>query len=180
MFSPLPDMRTPADRAREVAPLCKDVREDDMALLLSVNGIDNVQPAYANIASGVAALEKRLRGARIRLRPTPGMSSEGLTRSLECHQARVALGQVTPVADDPYVLPGAWLDLDASSARDSFVVVASVDDFDDARQVLARARRFVAVSGAPSSAAPSASVAPPPSTALSPAPASSATPSATP
>jgi hypothetical protein len=150
MLSPLPDMRTLVDRAREVSPRCREVPEADMAPLLSVGGIDTVQASYANVSSGVAALEKRLRGARIRVRPTLGMSSEGLTRSLECHQARVALAQIEPLADDPYVLPGRWLDLDAASGRDTFDVTVSVDDFEDARLVLARARRFVAGSlGAP-------------------------------
>jgi hypothetical protein len=91
-----------------------------------------------------------LRGARIQLRPTPGMSSEALTRSVECHQSRVTLGEVVPSADDPYVLPGSWLDLDASSTRDSFVIVVSADDFEDARHVLERARRFVARLAGPS------------------------------
>jgi hypothetical protein len=159
MFSPLPDTRTPADRAREIFPLCKGVREQEMAPLLSARGIDAVQAAYANVPSGVGALEKRLRGARLQLRPTPGMSSEALTRSLECHQARFALGQLTPGPDDPFVLPGAWLDLDASSARDSFVVVVSADEADDARQVLARARRFVASAGTTSEPGPAPSAA---------------------
>jgi hypothetical protein len=148
LLSPLPDMRTPADRAREVAPLCRNVPENDMAPLLSPDLVDTVKAAYATVPSGPAEREARLRGARIGLRPTPGMSSEVLTRSIECHQARVALGEVVASADDPYVLPGVWLDLDASSARDSFVIVVSADDFDDARQVLERARRFVARSGA--------------------------------
>jgi hypothetical protein len=149
LLSPLGDLRTPADRAREVFPLCKSVREDDMATLLSPSAVDTVQAAYATVPSGPAEREARLRGARIQLRPAPGMSSEALTRSLECHQARVTLGEVVPNADDPYVLPGEWLDLDASSARDSFVIVVSANDFEDARQVLERARRFMARSATP-------------------------------
>lgn len=149
LLSPLPDMRTPADRAREVSPLCKSVSEEGMAALLSAALIDTVQPAYATVPSGPAEREARLRGARIRLRPMPGMSTEGLTRTVECHQSRVALGEVAPVPDDPYVLPGSWLDLDATSARDSFVIVVSADDFEDARQVLERARRFVAQAATP-------------------------------
>jgi|SRR5580692_5072978 hypothetical protein len=149
LLSPLGDLRTPADRAREVSPLCKSVREDDMAVLLSPSSVDTVQPAYATVPSGPAEREARLQGVRIRLRPTPGMSSETLTRSIECHQARVTLGELVPDADDPYVLPGVWLDLDASSARDSFVIVVGADDIEDARLVLERARRFMARSAAP-------------------------------
>ena len=149
LLSPLPDMRTPADRAREVSPLCKSVGEDGMATLLSPAFIDTVQPAYATVPSGAAEREARLRGARIQLRPMPGMSTEGLTRAVECHQSRVALGEVAPVADDPYVLPGSWLDLDATSARDSYVIVVSAGDIEDDRQVLERARRFVARAATP-------------------------------
>jgi hypothetical protein len=149
LLLPVPDMRTPLDRARGLSDLCKRVHEEDMAALLAPGAIDTVEPAYANVHSGAAELESRLRGARIRLMPTPGMSSEGLTRSVECHEARVTLGEVVAGADDPYVLPGTWLDLDASSARDSFVILVTVDDFEAARQVLERARRFVAHSATP-------------------------------
>jgi len=149
LLSPLPDLRTPADRAREVSALCKSVGEEGMAALLSPAFIDTVQPAYATVPSGPAEREARLRGARIQLRPMPGMSTEGLTRAVECHQSRVALGELAPLADDPYVLPGSWLDLDALSARDSFVILVSADDFEDARQVLERARRFVARAATP-------------------------------
>jgi len=120
-----------------------------MAPLLSPDFVDAVRPEYATVPSGPAEREARLRGARIRLRPIPGMSSESLTRSVECHQARVALGEVPAGVNDPYVLPGRWVDLDAASAHDSFVIVVSGDDFEDAREILDRARRFVGQAATP-------------------------------
>lgn len=138
----VPDMRTPADRAREVEPRCAGFTEESVAALLSPSSLDSVQPAYSYVQSGPDDHEARLRGARLEIKPLPGFSREALTRSLECHEARVTLGQAAARADDPYVLPGAWVDIDVDSKGDGFVVLVRTDQFDDARRVLERARRF--------------------------------------
>jgi hypothetical protein len=144
-LSPIPDMRTPADRANEVAPKCAGVAGDPVP----PSAIDSVEPAYAYLKSGPVDPEARLRGARIHVRPLPGYTKEALARSLECHEARVTLGSAAPSADDPYVLPDRWLDIDVDSERDGFVVQVGTDEIADARQVLERARRFAAQRAAP-------------------------------
>jgi hypothetical protein len=141
----LPDTRTPVDHAREVAPRCASFSEDVIRSLLARSAVESVEPAYAYISSGSAEREARLRGARIHLRPGPAMSRESLQRSLECHQARVVLGAASARAEDPYVLPGVWLDIDAGSEGDGFVVAVQTNALPDARGVLARARRFAAL-----------------------------------
>jgi hypothetical protein len=143
-LSPLPDVRTPADRAREMAPKCTNDSPGGTSAALLPSGIEAVQPAYAYVASGSTMREARLRGARLFLRPVPGLSRESLQRSLECHQTRAVLGREPELPDDPYVLTGAWLDIGAASTGDGFVIDVQADAFQDAKRVLDRARRFVA------------------------------------
>jgi hypothetical protein len=54
------------------------------------------------------------------------------------------LGAVQQLANDPYVLPEAWLDIDVDSEGDGFVVAVRVDRLADAKVILERARRFAA------------------------------------
>ncbi len=143
LLSPLPDLRTPADRAHQVEPRCDGVDEAGVVPLLSPRVVDIIRPAYTTMGSGPVDREARLRGSRIELRPMPGMSSESLTRTLECHQVRATLGLVAPQDDDPYILPGRWIDIDVDSGKDGFVVLVRADTSEDAREILERARRFV-------------------------------------
>lgn len=143
-LSPLPDLRSPADRARETAPKCTRESTGGASEGLATSGIESVQPFYTYVASSATMREARLRGARISLRPAPELSRESLQRALECHQTRVVLGGQPEVPDDPYVLPGAWLDIAVASTGDGFVVDVQADTFNDAKRVLERARRFVA------------------------------------
>ena len=148
-----PDMRTPADRARDVEPKCQGFGDETAAPLLSRGAVDSVEPAYSHVQSGPVSREPRLRGARIHVRPLPGLSREAMDRTLECHEARVMLGRVPAGVDDPYVLEGSWLDIDVDSEGDGFVVSVLGDDRDTAQRVLERAQRFF-TAPAPASAHP--------------------------
>jgi hypothetical protein len=141
-LSPIPDTRTPADRAREIAPRCSAVSEEASRNALSPALIDAVEPAYSYVSSGPVDRQARLRGARVHVRPAQAQSRESLQRGLECHQAGVLLGQIREPPDDPYVLPGVWLDIDADSEGDGFVVAVQTNALPSARSVLERARRF--------------------------------------
>jgi hypothetical protein len=135
-------MRTPADRARELEAKCRSTPGETTPALLA-SAVDSVEPAYSHVSSGPGDREARLRGARLHVRPLPGLSRESLQRDLECHQMRVTLGSAPPLANDPYVLPDRWIDIDVDSEGDGFVAQVRTDKFDDAKEVLARARRFV-------------------------------------
>lgn len=137
----VPDTRTSADRAREVEPKCRGI-SDETNPPISANSVDSVEPAYSYVPGGPNGREAHLRGARIHVRPLPGISRESLTRTLECHEVRVTLGKVQARADDPYSLPDRWLTIDVDSERDAFVVLVRTDDVSDARRVLARARLY--------------------------------------
>jgi hypothetical protein len=143
ILSPLPDTRTPVDYAREAEARCKNFSDGAAAQLYAPEAVESVEPAYSYVANGNDR-RPNLRGAAIHLRPLAGLSPELLTRSLECHQASVTLGRAPATADDPYILPGRWLDLRAASEGDGFVAFARIDSIADARVVLDRALRFVA------------------------------------
>jgi hypothetical protein len=172
IFSPLPDMRTALDHAREIEPRCKGLPGPPLLETLPPTAIDSVEPAYSYVQSGPVSPEARLRGARIRVRPLPGLSREALTRSLECHEVEVTLGGAPPDQDDPFVSAGLWLDVDVDSERDGFSVFIRTDEFTDAQQVVERARRYAAkrpaargnlLPAASSGAAPAPTPAAPPS-----------------
>jgi hypothetical protein len=146
-LSPIPDTRTTVDRARSFDSRCKNFSEEKAALVLSASVIDSVEPAYSYVKSGPSDRAARLRGARIHVRPLPGVSRELLQRSFECHEAAIALGTSRPQLDDPYALPDRWLDIDVESEGDGFAAVVQVDAFEDAKEVLARARRFTRSAG---------------------------------
>jgi hypothetical protein len=142
----VPDTRTPADRARGIEPKCRDFGESAVAPMLAPGAIDAVEPAYSYVSSGPSDREARLRGARIHIKPLAGFSKETIARGVECHEARVVLGQASPSVDDPYVMPDHWLDIDVESEGDGFAVLVRTDEMDTARQVLARAQRFASAS----------------------------------
>ncbi|HLK35795.1 MAG TPA: hypothetical protein VKU41_03510 [Polyangiaceae bacterium] len=143
-YNPLfPDLRSPMSRARDLGQRCTYARSEADRQAPSSSIVEEVEPAYGHVASGNERAP-RLRGARLRLRARPDMSQETLQRSIECHQAAVTLGRERASPDDPYVLPGAWLDIVAESTGDGFVVAVGTDDSDEAQRVLARARRFAA------------------------------------
>ncbi len=140
----VPDTRTAADHAHEVEPKCRDFGETVVEPVLAPGVIDSVEPAYSYVKSGPVDREARLRGARIRVKPLAGFSKEAIARSVECHEARVVLGQAAARVDDPYVLPGHWIDIDVESEGDGFAILVRADEIGIARQLLARAQRYSA------------------------------------
>jgi hypothetical protein len=147
ILAPLVDRRTPVERAHDMEPRCKGIGEQGVAPLLSPSSIDSVEPAYSYVQT-VNDRRANLRGAKIHVKPLTGLSAEAMARGLECHQASVTLGGRPAAEDDPYALPGRWLDFDVSSEGDGFVVLARSDSFDDASRILERAKRFASSSAA--------------------------------
>lgn len=155
-LSPIPDTRTAVDRARELEGKCRDADERPASA-----APEGVEPDVVYVNGGPNGREARFRGARIRLAPSAGGSSETVERSLRCRQADVTLGRARPRDDDPYVLPGRWLSIDVESSGDGFLVHVRADRLEDARIVLDRAEAFArrgqsrpASAGAPASPPP--------------------------
>lgn len=143
-YNPIwPDMRTPVDRAREIASRCDHPDEAVDALALSTSDLEGVEPAYFYVPSGMDR-SMRLRGARLRFRPKAILSADALERSAECHESLVTLGSARAIPDDPYVLPGSWVDIKATSTGDGYVVTVLIDDREKAQRLVERAQRFAA------------------------------------
>jgi hypothetical protein len=135
----VPDTRTPADHAHDLAPKCTGDAMDAQALAPSL--VESVEPLYVHVQSGNDRLI-HLRGSEVHLRPMSTLSLESLQRRAECHQALVTMGRAEELPSDPYFLAGTWLDIKARSDGDSFIVAVQVDALDKAKEVLERARRF--------------------------------------
>jgi hypothetical protein len=138
-----PDTRTPADHARDMVPKCGGQLADQTAKALSPESVEAVEPAYSTVPSGNDRAI-RLRGAKLHIRPDVNLSAALLQRTLRCHEANVTLGTAPSLNDDPYAVPGAWLDIQVDSSDDGMVASVLVDEFEDAKQVLTRARTFAA------------------------------------
>jgi hypothetical protein len=142
-FSPLPDARSPLDRAHDLDVQCRDLSEETAAPRLAKDAIDSVEPLTSHVQSGNNS-ETRLLGAKIHVKPLAGLTRELLTRELQCHEARVLLGKSPPLVDDPYSAAPAWVDIGVDSESNGFAVRVESFDFDTAKAELARANRYFA------------------------------------
>jgi hypothetical protein len=138
----LPDTRTPADRARELTARCKEDPGHAVDALTPAI-VERVDGFYVWMHGG-GSDNTRLRGANLHMRPSLSVPPAELQRALECHEANVTLGAASELPEDPYVLPGSWLDIHVSSTDEGLVAAVGTDSFEDARVVLGRAQRFVA------------------------------------
>jgi hypothetical protein len=143
-FPLLPDKRTTVDRAHELDETCAEEEDAGPVVApeaLSPSVIEGVEAAYAHMNAGAGG-DLRLRGVNLHMRPTVNMPVGVLQRALECHEAAVTLGNATELPDDPYVLPGSWLDIDVSATKNGLVASVLSDSPDDARRVVDRAHKF--------------------------------------
>jgi hypothetical protein len=141
-FPLLPDKRTPVDRAHELTARCREDAGPLAVDALSPAIVESVEPAYVRMNQGAGG-DTRLRGANLHMRPTLTIPPAVLQRALECHEARVTLGEAAELPEDPYVLAGSWLDIHVSSEEEGLVATVATDSIDDARRVVDRARKFV-------------------------------------
>ena len=102
------------------------------------------QPVYSHVPTSNNNSEERVNGAKLLIRPPKGVSAEEMTRILQCHSARVLLGQVSPAAvpNDPYWLPDTWVDIEVKPEQGNFAVTVSADSVSSNLQVLGRAHSY--------------------------------------
>jgi hypothetical protein len=140
-FPLLPDDRSIVDHAHELDEICEEDAGPPVADAFSPSIVESVQAAYVHMNAGAGG-DLRLRGVNLHLRPTVNMPVGVLQRSLECHEAAVVLGNAMEVPQDPYVLPGAWLDITVSATSEGLMAAVLTDRPDDARRVVERAHNF--------------------------------------
>jgi hypothetical protein len=103
----------------------------------------SVEPIYAHIMTASSS-EERVDGAKLIVRPPPGMSAEQMTRVLQCHSARALLGQVNrdAVRNDPYWLADRWVSIEVKPENGNFAITLSADSVRDNLEVLNHASGF--------------------------------------
>jgi hypothetical protein len=111
--------------------------------LLETTTVLKAEPIYSLVHTG-GNEEDRVSGAKLLIRPPEGVTADQLTRVLQCHSARVLLGQVdrSQLPDDPYWLPDAWVDIDVTPEAGNFAVTLRADSVAKNIQVLNRATAF--------------------------------------
>jgi len=140
-FPLLPDNRTPVDRAHELDDRCGGDAGSFAAEALSPSVIERVQAAYIHVNQGAGG-DLRLRGVNLHMQPTLDMPVAVLQRTLTCHEAAVTLGHTPELPDDPYVLPGSWVEIDVSASNLGLMAAVLTDSPDDARRIVERAHKF--------------------------------------
>jgi hypothetical protein len=103
-----------------------------------------VEPLYSHVMTSRNNSEERVSGAKLLVRPPKGVSAEELTRILQCHSARVLLGQVNrdTVPNDPYWLPDTWVDIDVKPENGNFAITVSAHSVDENLEVFGRANHY--------------------------------------
>jgi hypothetical protein len=135
----------PTAKAAEVERTqCADngAAQDDIRLLQATTVL-KAEPIYSRIHTNTGE-EKRVSGATLLIRPPSGATADRLAAVLQCHSARVLLGQVdrSQFADDPYWLPDAWLDINVTPEAGNFAVTLQADSVAKNIEVLSRATAF--------------------------------------
>jgi hypothetical protein len=102
----------------------------------------SVKPLYTHVRSN-NTFEDRVNGAKLIVRPPQGMTAEQMTRALQCHSARVLLGQeASKVQNDPYSLPDRWVTIEVEPEDGNFAVTISAETVRDNLQVYGRANHY--------------------------------------
>ena len=103
-----------------------------------------VNPLYGHVHTSYNDFEARVNGAIIYVRPPAGVQPDQLSRIVECHGARVILGQVdqTQIPSDPYWLPNSWVNIDVKPLAGSYAISISADSVHNGLEVLDRANAY--------------------------------------
>jgi hypothetical protein len=103
-----------------------------------------VEPLYSHVMTSRNNSEERVDGAKLLVRPPKGVSAEELTRILQCHSARILLGQVNQdtVPNDPYWLPDSWVNIDVKPENGNFAITISANSVDENLAVFGRANHY--------------------------------------
>jgi hypothetical protein len=116
--------------------------QDDQRLLETTTVL-KAEPLYSRVHTN-GNDEDRVSGAKLLIRPPQGVTADRFALALQCHSARVLLGQVdrSQLPDDPTWLPDAWVDIDVTPEAGNFAVTLRSDTVSKNLQVLNRATAF--------------------------------------
>jgi hypothetical protein len=138
---------TPMERAARDAPVqcaAPNQAQDEARVLREAMVIKAEPITFPAGASTRTEGGQTVSGARLVMRAPDGVSAEDMASILRCHNMRALLGQVDPAAvpDDPFTLPGAWVDIDVKAEHGFLVVKVSADRIWQNLALLRQARAF--------------------------------------
>lgn len=133
----------PAARAAGVQQLQCDALATSQDALVRSAKVLSIAPLYSHIMTNNMS-EERVDGTKLLVRPPPGVTAEQMTRVLQCHGARVLLGQVDreAVRNDPYWLPDRWVNIQVTPENGNFAVTVSAESLSDNLKVFGRANHY--------------------------------------
>lgn len=133
----------PATRAATVEHVQCDSSPAAQEALVRSTKVLSVQPLYSHIMTSNTS-EQRVDGAKLLVRPPSGVTAEQMTRILQCHSARILLGQVNgdAVRNDPYWLPASWVNIQVKPENGNFAVTVSADTVSDGLRLLGHASQY--------------------------------------
>src|SRR5580704_1155131 len=88
----------PAAKAAGVERLQCDSASASQDDLVRSTRVLAVEPLYSHVITSNNNSEERVAGAKLLVRPPNGVTADEFTRVLQCHSARVLLGQVNSAA----------------------------------------------------------------------------------
>jgi hypothetical protein len=110
--------------------------------LYSPGIVESVSPYYRHVMGGPNGSEAHFAGARLELRPLPGVTAELLERGLMCRSAELMLGHAVPHPNEPYFLKDAWVSFHVQSGGGAFAVNLVAEDDEHGREIYTRAVAF--------------------------------------
>jgi hypothetical protein len=136
----------PASRAAEVERFQCDTpgTEPGDVQVLERASVLRAEPLYSHVITGNNGAEERVDGAKLLIRPPPGISAERMTRIIQCHSARALLGKVDRAAfpDDPFWLPDTWVSVEVRPEDGNYAVTLEANDIQTNIRLAARAKAF--------------------------------------
>jgi hypothetical protein len=104
----------------------------------------SVEPIYSTMRSGRSGYATNIVGAKLSLRPLPGVTREEIERALVCHNARRELGRKDEpeIVDDPYWVPGKAIEISVELERGAMSVEVKGATFETSQEILRRANAF--------------------------------------
>ena len=137
----LPSSASPQAKAAEFEKLhCMNATPERTSQAFKDSHVLQVEPLLARVhANDVHTI-----GASLRMAPPKGVTAEQLNEILQCHSASMLLERNNEqgTANDPYFLPGAWLEISVKSEIGTVSVNVAADNVHDGLLVLQRAKDF--------------------------------------
>ena len=135
---------TPTARATQTELLqCAANDERDVRTIEGLRVL-SVEPVYSYMHNGRTGSDQRIKAVRLLVRPPSNVTPQALVGDVQCHSAHMVLGrqQSSRIENDPFWLPGAWLDIALEPDGANCALTITAEGIDPNLQILRLARAF--------------------------------------